>query len=152
MYISAIVQTQDGTIFVGTGEGAPFSEPFNVGGRGVYYKNPNDPNDVWTLVPGTANLDVNELAAAPVNNKVFIGTTSGLRMLDKNAGGNDHQLALVLAAVMRLKFQAMVWCCWLVLEPINLAADLFLKMEETLGKQCTVVLLMEKYQQVQVDV
>jgi hypothetical protein len=88
MYISAIVQTQDGTIFVGTGEGAPFQEPFSVGGRGVYYKNPNDPDAVWTLVPGSANLDVNELAAAPVNNKVFIGTTSGLRMWDKSAGGN----------------------------------------------------------------
>ena len=94
MYISAVVQTQDGTIFVGTGEGAPFSEPFNVGGRGVYYKNPNDPNDVWTVVPGTANLNVNELAAAPVNNKVFIGTTSGLRMWDKNAGGNASSVSV----------------------------------------------------------
>lgn len=94
MYISAIVQTNDGTIFVGTGEGTPFSEPFNVGGRGVYYKHPGDPDDVWTLVPGTANLNVNELATSPVNNKVFIATTSGLRMWDKSAGGNATPLSV----------------------------------------------------------
>jgi len=85
MYISAIVQTNDGTIFVGTGQGSPFSEPFNVGGRGVYYKNPSDANAVWTLIPGTGALDVNELAASGIDNKVYIATTTGLRVWDSNS-------------------------------------------------------------------
>lgn len=94
MYISAIVQTQDGTIFVGTGEGAPFQEPFNVGGRGVYYKNPSDPDAVWTLVPGTGSLDVNELASSPVSNKLYIATTTGLRVWDKTVGGNASAVSV----------------------------------------------------------
>jgi len=94
MYISAIVQTNDGTILVGTGEGAPFSEPFNVGGRGVYYKNPNDPDAVWTVIPGTGSMNVNELAASGFNNDVFIATSTGLRLWDKSVGGNSTALSV----------------------------------------------------------
>jgi hypothetical protein len=94
MYISAIVQTNDGTVFVGTGQGSPFSEPFNVGGRGVYYKNPSDPNAVWTLIPGTGSLDVNELATSGIDNKVYIATTTGLRVWDINQGGNASAVSV----------------------------------------------------------
>ena len=94
MYISAIVQTNDGNVFVGTGDGGPFSEPFSVGGKGVYYKNPNDPNSVWTLVPGSETWNVNELATNRVNNKLYIAGASpvGLRVWDIATGGTPADL------------------------------------------------------------
>ena len=89
MYISAIVQTEDGNVFVGTGDGGPFSEPFTVGGRGVYYKNPQDPNSTWTMIPGTGTWNVYELATNRVNNKVYIAGQSpvSLRVWDVATGG-----------------------------------------------------------------
>lgn len=94
MYISAIVQTEDGNVFVGTGDGGPFSEPFTVGGRGIYYKNTNDLNSVWTLVPGTDTWNINELATNRVNNKLYIAgaTPVGLRVWDIAAGGTPTVL------------------------------------------------------------
>jgi hypothetical protein len=88
MYISAIVQTNDGNIFVGTGDGGPFSEPFTVGGKGIYYKNPNDANAVWTLVPGSGSWNINELATNRVNNNLYIAGASpvGLRVWDIATG------------------------------------------------------------------
>jgi hypothetical protein len=96
MYISAIVQTNDGNVFVGTGDGRPFSEPFSVGGRGVYYKNTNDPNSVWTLVPGTGDWNVNELATNRVNNKLYIAGQApvGLRVWDIATGGTPTALSV----------------------------------------------------------
>jgi hypothetical protein len=97
MYIMAIEQTNDGTIFVGTGSGA-FREA-GVGGKGVWYKNPNDPNDVWKAIPGTSAVpgavapgnsdwDIIELATSGVDNKVYIASDKGLHVWDKNVGGN----------------------------------------------------------------
>lgn len=94
MYISAIVQTADGNVFVGTGDGGPFSEPFTVGGRGVYYKNPNDANSTWTLVPGSGTWNIYELATNRVDNKLYIAGQSpvGLRVWDIASGGTPTQL------------------------------------------------------------
>lgn len=94
MYISAIVQTEDGNVFVGTGDGGPFNEPFSVGGRGVYYKNPSDPNSTWTMVPGTGSWNVYEMASNRVNNKIYIAGQSpvGLRVWDIATGGTPTLL------------------------------------------------------------
>lgn len=92
MYISSIVQSADGTIFVGTGHS--FFESLTVGGVGVYYLNPNDVGAQWTLVPGTQNLIVFCLAANNVDNKIYFGTSSGLYSWDKNQGGNPQNMGL----------------------------------------------------------
>lgn len=94
-YISAIVQTNDGNVFVGTGDGSPFSESFGVGGKGVYYKNPNDPSSTWTLVPGSGSWNINELATNRVNNKLYIAGQSpvGLRVWDIATGGTPTAIS-----------------------------------------------------------
>lgn len=78
MFIMSMCQTADGTIFVGTGDGSDFQEPFFVGGRGIWYKTPG--SSEWIQVPGTAGTNTGELVSTGNDNTIyFCGPGQGLK-------------------------------------------------------------------------
>lgn len=84
MNISSIVQTVDGTVFVGAGNHY-FDNYFMLQnpGTGTYFKNANDPNASWELVPGTQSWNIRELKTNEVDNLVYIASNQGLHVWDK---------------------------------------------------------------------
>lgn len=87
MLISALAQGIDGTVYVGTGQKMSYNYANNIGGNGVYFKNPNDSAAEWSLVPGTNSWNIQCIATNSVNNKIFIGAQNGLFTWNKDLGG-----------------------------------------------------------------
>lgn len=72
-YISSMAQTQDGTIFVATGNSQE-----SWGGNGMYYKTLT--SSEWVLVPGTdAFSTISEVVCAPNSNTIYFTNPSGLK-------------------------------------------------------------------------
>lgn len=84
MNISSIVQTMDGTVFVGAGNHYfdNYFMPENAG-AGLYYKNASDPNASWELVQGTQSWNIRELKTNEIDNLVYIASNQGLHVWDK---------------------------------------------------------------------
>jgi hypothetical protein len=77
MFITSMCQTEDGTVFVGTGDSRDFSEYSFVGGKGVWYQSPGQTE--WTNIPGTSSRNIGELVAPRVGNTVyFCGPGNGM--------------------------------------------------------------------------
>jgi hypothetical protein len=78
--VSALAQTGNGRIYVGTGFGGYFNEGWS--GNGIYFS--DDFGATWTSLTGTTSYaGVGEIIADPVNpNLIWIATSSGLKTFD----------------------------------------------------------------------
>ena len=102
MAVSSICQTNDGTIYFGTGEsftGGGGQEAFTPGfsGGGLYKS--TDGGKTFEKIPSTNGFAyINKLVAHPSKNIVFAATNTGLRV---STEGNDAQWSLVLGGNSR---------------------------------------------------
>ncbi|MEI6816745.1 MAG: T9SS type A sorting domain-containing protein [Bacteroidota bacterium] len=95
MIISCITQAANGDVYVGTGEGTPFTFASGIlaggfQGNGIYKS--TDHGATFNLLPSTANQTpfsfVQQLGSDPTNaNKIYAATAQGLRV---SYDGGDH--------------------------------------------------------------
>ena len=94
--VSAIAQSSDGTLYVGTGEGLNLGSadpgvltnnyPYGIKGDGVYKSKLTNNGLEFERLPGTENwTDVNAIAYDNVNGKLYVATNEGLK-ISSNGG------------------------------------------------------------------
>lgn len=116
--VTCIGQTPNGDVYYGTGEGGftnsggnKFGSPAFVGG-GIFYS--NDRGKSFKRLANTNNanyFECNTMVAHPTEQKIYVGTQTGLFLLTNN-GASAVKVTAITGSVKEIKIQSTgeIWC------------------------------------------